>query len=145
MIPSFNKNGNLPPGIHQADWPEFAAWFGTTARRQRLLTGLKAALANLQAADCRAVYMDGSFVSAKPEPEDFDACWDVSGIILELLDPVLLVFDDSCAAQKAKYGGELFPAQVPSGTSGATFLEFFQIDKEGRAKGIVLLDLESLP
>ncbi len=144
MIPAFNKDGNLPPGIHAADWPDFAMHFGTTPERQRQLSGLKAALDTLQAAGCRTVYIDGSLVCAKAQPNDFDGCGDVSGGIVELLDPILLDFDDGCAAQKAKYGGELFPAQVPTGTSGATFLEFLQTDPKGRAKGIIALDLESL-
>jgi hypothetical protein len=40
-------------------------------------------------------------------------------------------------AQKRKYFGEFFPAQMPEGASGRMFLEFFQTDKEtGRPKGI---------
>ena len=75
-------------------------------------------------------------------PNDFDACWDIEGVDPDLLDPVLLTFDDSRAAQKAKYLGELFPAQLSEGGSGGSFLEFFQIDKEtGNPKGIITLDL----
>jgi len=58
------------------------------------------------------------------------------------LDPVLLTFDRGRAAQKAKYHGELFPAQFAASPSGTTFLEFFQCDKEGRPKGIIALDLQ---
>ena len=36
----------------------------------------------------------------------------------------------------------MFPAQLPNGTSGKTFLEFFQTDKRtGEPKGIIALDL----
>jgi hypothetical protein len=63
----------------------------------------------------------------------------------ELLDPVLLDFSDGRAAQKARYGGELFPAELPEKDSGRTFLEFFQTDREtGKPKGIIVLDLETL-
>ncbi len=88
--------------------------------------------------------MGGSFITAKSNPGDFDVCWDVEGVILELLDPVFLVFDNERAAQKTKYGGELFPAQLPEGLSGKTFFDFFQTDAEGRSKGVVALDLESV-
>jgi len=85
--------------------------------------------------------VNGSFVTAKEFPGDFDACWEMEGVEAELLDPVLLDFTDGRAAQKAKYSGELFPVQR-QGISGATFLEFFQIDKEtGDPKGIVMIDL----
>lgn len=120
--------------------------FGSTPNRRRLLSGLKAALDALRAAGCQRIYLDGSFVTAKKAPGDFDACWDVTGVDPALLDPVLLVFDQGRAAQKAKYGGELFPAQLPNGITGLTFLEFFQIDKQtGRPKGIVVLDLREEP
>jgi hypothetical protein len=56
--------------------------------------------------------------------------------------PASLTFDEGRAAQKAKNGGEFFPARFTEGGSGATFLEFFQTDKRtGAAKGIVVLDL----
>jgi hypothetical protein len=132
--------------VHTATWEEVAGRFGSTPQRQRLLSGLRAALASLGAAGCRRVYLDGSFVTAKRVPGDFDVCWDVTGVDPALLDPVLLIFDQGRAAQKAKYGGELFPAQLPNGISGLTFLEFFQIDKRtGWPKGIVVLDLEEWP
>jgi hypothetical protein len=146
VIPPFQSNGNLPPGLHTATWEEVADRFGSTLERQRLLLGLRAALDALRAAGCRRVYLDGSFVTAKRAPGDFDACWDVTEVDPALLDPVLLIFDQGRAAQKAKYGGELFPAQLPNGISGLTFLEFFQIDKRtGRPKGIIVLDLREWP
>ena len=100
------------------------------------------ALASLKAAGCRRVYVDGSFVTAKLRPNDFDGCWDIEGVDAELVDPVLLTFDSGRAAQKAKFRGELFPGQMGEGATGLTFLEFFQIDKQtGAAKGIVIIDL----
>jgi len=146
MVPPFDSDGNLPPGVHSVTWQEFVRRFGTSSHRRRLLAGLKAALDALRAAGCRTVYIDGSFVTAKRVPNDFDACWDIDGVDPALLDPILLTFDNSQAAQKAKYLGELFPTQFHEGGSGTTFLEFFQIDKEsGNPKGIIALDLRRLP
>lgn len=145
MIPPFGPAGLLPPGVHESTWPKFAERFGTTPHRRRLLQGLRAALESLRVAGCRTAYVDGSFVAAKRIPGDFDVCWEVEGVDPHLLDPVLLTFDDGRAAQKAKFLGELFPAQTQETGSGATFLEFFQVDKEtGQPKGIVALDLRSL-
>ncbi len=142
MLPSFDAHGKLPAGIHPADWPEFVARFSFSDRRRRLLRGLAAALRSLQDAGCALAYVDGSFVTAKKEPGDFDACWGVAGVDPALLDPVLLDFSGGRAAQKAKYGGELFPAELPEGASGRTFLEFFQTDRDtGAAKGIVSIAL----
>ena len=64
---------------------------------------------------------------------------------LDKLDPVLLAFDDRRAAQKAKFGGEFFPAGWPADERERVFLNFFQIDKDtGAKKGIVSLDLGGL-
>jgi hypothetical protein len=146
MLPPFEPSGTLPPGIHWTDWREFSTRFGTKAHRQRLLAGLKAALDALRRAGCRTVYIDGSFVTAKDVPGDFDACWDMAGVDPRLLDPILLTFDHSRAAQKAKFLGELFPSSFTANPQGLTFLEFFQVNKEtGLPKGIVALDLRGLP
>ena len=106
------------------------------------MTGLGAVLENLKAAGCRTIYVDGSFVTSKELPNDYDACWEEAGVDPETLDPVLLTFDAGRATQKAKYFGESFPASVTADPEGLSFLEFFRTDKEtGEAKGIVAIDL----
>lgn len=147
MIPPFDPStGLLPAGIHEATWEECAARFGWTPHRLVLLAGLKAALDALRAAGCRTAYVDGSFVTAKETPGDFDGCWEVEGVDLARLDPVLKTFANRREAQKRKYGGELFPADAPAAPDGTNFLRFFQRDKSGRAsKGIVAIALGGLP
>ena len=145
MIPVFDVDGNLPPGIHFGAWDELVARFGHTAHRQRLLAGLRAALQSLKYAGCRRVYVDGSFVTAKEQPGDFDGCWEVDGVDPDKLDPVLLEFANRRAAQRAKYFGELFLANAAADPSGTRFIDFFQRDKDGQPKGIIALDLKDLP
>jgi hypothetical protein len=145
MTPDFAEGGLLPPGVHWATWEEIEERFGRTEWRQQLLAGLRAALEDLRNAGCRTAYIDGSFVTSKEAPGDYDACWDEQGIDPDALDPVLLTFDRGREAQKAKYLGELFPATSPAIENGMSFLEFFQIDKEsGERKGIVAIDLGGL-
>ena len=145
MIPGFEADGNLPPGVHWATWEELCDRFGTTTWRLKLLAGLRAALENLRSAGCTTAYVDGSFVSSKTVPRDFDACWELTGVDPNKLDLVLQTFAGGRAAQKAKYGGELFPAAALAVNGGGTFLDFFQTDKDtGARKGIVALDLGGL-
>jgi hypothetical protein len=145
VIPDLDGNGNLPPGIHETTWDEFATRYGTSARRQDLLAGLRSALESLRDAGCRRAYVNGSFVTNKPEPGDFDACWETDGVDPDLLDPVLLDFADARRHQKEEYGGELFPADVAADAWGTRFLDFFQQDRNtGAPKGIVALDLTEL-
>ena len=109
------------------------------------MAGLRAALESLKSAGCRTVYLNGSFVTSKEAPNDFDACWDEAGVDPHVLDPVLLIFDPGRATQKAKFLGELFPASIVADPNGLSFLEFFQTDREtGRRKGIIAIDLGGL-
>ncbi len=145
MIPVFQGDGNLPPGIHWATWQEFSNRFGTTAWRRELLSGLREALLQLRSAGCQTAYVDGSFVSTEQSPGDYDCCWDTQGVDGRKLDPVLLTFDAGRALQKAKYFGELFPSMATANVNEDVFLDFFQVDKEtGAAKGIVAIDLRGI-
>ena len=145
MIPQFNSTGLLPPGVHWADWEELEARLGNNPWRQRLMEGFRAAIENLRDAGCRTVYLNGSFVTSKTHPNDYDACWEEAGVDPMALDPVLLTFDSARATQKARYLGELFPASIIADVDGLSFLEFFQTDKEtGRPKGIIAIDLGGL-
>ncbi len=142
MIPAFSpETGYLPPGEHPATWQEIVERFGKTQWRGKLLDGLKVALASLRAAGCKKVYLDGSFVTAKERPGDFDACWEAAGVDGDLLDKELLEFVNGRATQKAKYGGELFPAEWIVGETGTPFRAFFQQDQDGNPKGIIAIDL----
>ncbi|MEJ0099375.1 MAG: hypothetical protein WDO12_06385 [Pseudomonadota bacterium] len=86
MIPPFDVSGLLPPGVHQAQWAEIVQRFGQNAVRQWLLHGLKRALDALKAAGCTDAYLDGSFVTAKAAPGDYDLCWSVTGVNHTTLD-----------------------------------------------------------
>jgi hypothetical protein len=145
MIPLFDDDGNLPPGIHVATWDEFKRRYGTTRHRRSLLKGLRIALGILRKVGCQRAYVDGSFVTAKRAPQDFDVAWEPDGVdVAKLLrlEPVFGEFDNRRAAQKAKFSGESFPSSATADVAGSTFLEFFQIDKStGNSKGIVAIDL----
>lgn len=142
MVPDFDDDGNLPPGIHFTTWQDFCQRFGTNAHRKRLMAGLKDALISLKNAGCKVVYIGGSFITSKETPNDFDACWEVQGVDPLLIDPILLKFDDKRLAQKTKYLGELFPDKTIEVSSGKNFLEFFSTDLDGKPKGIVALNLQ---
>jgi hypothetical protein len=145
MIPEFRQDGALPAGRHWAEWEEFVQRFGQTPHRERLLAGLREAIHQLKVAGCRTVYVDGTFVTTKQQPGDFDACWDITGVDAEKVDAVFFEFANGRAAQKARFGGEFFPAQLPEGGTGLDWLEFFQQDRNGQHKGIVAVELESVP
>lgn len=130
----------LPPGIHPATLADVKASFAFNPHRQRLFDGFERVTAVLEAAGCRAIYLDGGFVSDSPLPKDFDGCWDPTGVDPRKLDPVLLDYANDRAAQKQKYGGEMFISITQEVASGKTFLDFFQIERTtGAQKGVVLI------
>lgn len=146
MIPEFDESGILPPGVHSAEWSEFKEIFGTNLTRQRMIDGLELAMTQLKAAGCRIIYIDGSFVTSKQKPGDFDACWEDNGVdikYLESIAPTLFNFALRRAEQKIKYKGEIFPSNYPANDSGTAYIDFFQFDtRTNTCKGIIAIDLQ---
>ena len=132
-IPEFDENGNLPPGVHWAEWSEFQERFGTTRKRQRMIEGLARAMEELKASGGRTIYINGSFVTKEPNPNDFDACWDRDDVDLEYLSrnaPTLLNLTD-----------KRFPSDQPVDNYGTISIDFFQRDRLQNKKGIIAIDL----
>ncbi len=142
MIPKFNKQGYLPPGDHLATWEEFELRFAYNEHRQKLILGLKAATDNLKRAGCRKLYVDGSFVTSEPIPNDWDACWELDYVDFTKLDSTIVDEKFNPERRRAKYFGDLFlnAPRLP----GHDFVNFFTRDRNGIYKGIVLIDLASL-
>ena len=141
MVPSFVDIGGpwkvLPPGIHDATIEEVEARFAISDHRKRIFSGFRNGVMALRKAGCRKIFLDGSFVTEKPIPGDFDVCWDPIGVDVKKLDPVFLDFSDARKKQKECFHGEFFPTNLlANGTH--IFLGFFQTDRHtGRAKGII--------
>lgn len=147
MIPKFKADGLLPPGLHLASIEEVEERFAHNAHREKIFEGFKKAISSLKKCGCKYVYLDGSFVTTKELPSDFDACWEEDGVdifALKVIEPVLTEFSNNRAAQKAKFMGEFFPAKLAAENKHPfrAFLDFFQIDKNtGSNKGIIKIKL----
>lgn len=145
MIPDFIDQGGaapwavLPPGVHDGTLEEIEARFATTPHRKWLFGGFLRVVEALRKAGCRTIFLDGSFITEKPHPGDFDGLWDLTGVDPDAVDPVLFDFDNMRAAQKAKFFGEMFLVQLPQQPG---LLPFFQMEKTtGLAKGIIRITL----
>lgn len=145
MIPSFIVVRGalwpiLPPGIHDATIDEIELRYAINSDREELFSGFKKSLSNLFTAGCQEIFLDGSFVTAKPKPKDYEVAWDPRFVDPDRLDPVFLDFSQGTIFQKAKYLGEFFPSTAIEAKSGKVFLEFFQQEKDtGIKKGIIRL------
>ena len=145
MIPEFVTIHSvwkvLPPGIHDATIEEIERRFANNEVRRKLFDGFKRGVEALRLAGCKVVFLDGSYVTERENPGDFDACWEPTGVDHRKLDPVLLDFSSRRQRQKQKYAGEFFPSSALA-DGIRTFVEYFQIDKyTGKARGLIRVRL----
>ena len=146
MIPDHVDIGGpwkvLPRGLHDATLEDVKDRFATNVVRNALYKGLVRACEALKIAGCKVIYLDGSFVSDKPCPGDYDAFWDPTNVNPKLIDPVFLDFTNRRKNQKLKYGGEFFPSSAKADKTH-TYIDYFRTDKEtGLEKGIIRIRLQ---
>jgi hypothetical protein len=142
----FLNNGCLAPGVYNMTWVEFYHQFSYSPKRKILLEGLEKAIEVLRQFGCTLIYIDGSYVTQKLEPNDYDACWDgdfdVVCTNMLKLEPIFLDFSNGRKNQKLEYKGEIFPAGLVADAIGTLYLDFFQqIRFSKEKKGIVAIKL----
>jgi hypothetical protein len=142
-LPEFNVDGELPPGVHAVQWPEFHARFGGSSSRRIWLTGRLRALLDLAASghQLRRVFIWGSFVTGKASPRDLDILlimdedFEVDGIG----DAARVVFDSARA--KLQFQADVFWARASIGDEILRlWLETYQTSRNFRKRGIVELE-----
>jgi len=146
MVPVFNNEGVLPEGVYEMSFTEFEERFVFNTRRKEIYAAFLILVKDLKAINCRAVYVDGSYVTAKELPKDIDVCWeDDEEIDWKLLDtkyPIFFDLDPPRKAQQLRYRADVFPANIYEGNSGKLFKDFFQQNKEtGNLKGITKINI----
>ena len=140
-IPPFNQYGLLPPGVYPADMEEVVQKLGFSSKRQDLIErGLKPVVAQLKALGVREVYLNGSFTTLKPSPEDID------GYVLTTVESTLETeVAERQEEWKAIYRVDVWPAYIDQSgeMSQVAWKVFFGHTKEQppKAKGIVKLIL----
>jgi len=142
MIPNFRDDGYLPEGLHIATDAEVTFRFGSSsARRRRLILRLRRWLELCRATHARRFLADGSFVTAKEEPNDIDA------VVLLADDFEQQVADAVDAAIEleemllTRHPEEIFAAEDLRDWND--WVEFFGRTREqdGRRKGLVEIEL----
>jgi hypothetical protein len=73
MIPEFDDQGYLPPGVYPATIEEIADRFGRSSDLRRVqLESLRWLIEKVKAAGARRLIINGSFVTDALEPNDVD-------------------------------------------------------------------------
>ena len=138
MIPPFRADGYLPEGIHRCTEAEATFRFGTASRRrQRLIVRLRRWIELGRAIGAIRLLVDGSFVTAKAEPDDIDAVMLVPAGFAQQVEQgveAALELEEMFLTRQPE---ELFPAEDEAVWQG--WCEFFSRTREPdrRRKGLV--------
>lgn len=130
MIPHQRPDGTLPPGIYQVTIDELlTAYPPINEQRQVLNDSLLRAVKELRRlAPSFAIYVDGSYVTSKAEPNDVD---------------LLIKTDRYLETEVQQHLERVCPVEAISldinvePTTSAYLLDFLMTDDYGRAKGIL--------
>lgn len=142
MIPEFRDDGYLPEGLHPAMEAEVTFRFGTsTPRRQRLALRLRRWIEIARAISARRLFVDGSFVTSKPEPNDVDAVVWLPEDFVDLVSSGTLEALGLEAMLLTRHPEEIFAAEDRHDWDD--WLEFFSRTREydERRKGVVEIEL----
>ncbi|HET6880154.1 MAG TPA: hypothetical protein VFI31_08365 [Pirellulales bacterium] len=141
-IPAFRDDGYLPAGVYMASEAEVLFRFGaSTRRRRRLALRLRRWLELSRQVGGKRFLVDGSFVTAKKDPNDIDSVvllpTDFEGQVGQGVEGALEL-EEMLLTRRPE---ELFAAEDE--TDWAAWVAFFSRTREadGRQKGLVEVEL----
>ena len=145
-LPPFTEDGDLPPGVHRATLRETLERFGAASVQCKVVAlRLERIYQLAQATGHLARFVVfGSFVTAKPEPNDVDVF-----LLMEdafdagrLAGDARLLFDH--AAAQSHFGASVFWIRRLAALGGEQeTIEYRQVKRDGNYRGIVEIVLES--
>ncbi|MBN3040358.1 MAG: hypothetical protein JW867_04460 [Candidatus Omnitrophica bacterium] len=135
MIPKLNSYGYLPAGIHKASLKEVGKRFGESTQKRKDLFKMLEALVELlsrHAENIESFLLDGSFVTSKAEPGDFDC-------VLILKEGFDFNSPDAEKIRNAKriYNAHLFSVMENDIIMRRNRINFFGHDRDGVSKGLL--------
>lgn len=144
MLPELTIDGELPPGVHSADWQECISRFGNSSPRRLWLSGRLRTILELAGSGgrLRRVFVWGSFVTAKPAPRDLDILLIMSDDfeVAQMSAAAQAVFDSTRA--KLQFESDVFWARASIGKEVLDlWLDTYQTSRSFRKRGIVELEL----
>ncbi len=145
-LPALEQHGDLPPGVHTASLAEVLERFGagslqrcTVAERLHRIYHLATSTGKL-----RRIVVFGSFVTAKPDPNDVDIVilmeddFDLASVTGE----AAIIFQHLEA--DAHFGASVFWTRRSAALGGEqAMIEYWQARREGGLRGIIEITLEA--
>ncbi len=119
MIPPFDLDEDIPPGVHQATWVEFRerfCIFARSDRRLKLCQQIEKMVEEARASRIvERIIFGGSFVTGQAEPNDFNCIVVLrAGTRYENLKPFQRWVADTREASR-RYEGDVFVARADAG------------------------------
>ena len=138
--PEFDNNGDLPVGIHRATLPEVLQHFGTGTVQRQLVGQRLERIYNLAlgTGQMARFIVFGSFVTAKPSPEDVDIfmMMEDSFDVNQVSNEAAIIFDHQ--AVQNVIGASVFWIRRLAAIGGEReALEYWQIKRDKTRRGIV--------
>jgi hypothetical protein len=129
VIPPFNENGYLPPGVHKASLAEIAERFGRQSEvRRNQMESLQWLMNVIKKLHVKRLVLNGSFVTDEVEPNDVDC------VLLVALDSPR---GDEVAAE-LRAGLPFLAIDVVDQNDFDFFVEkFFVTDRDRVPKGMI--------
>jgi hypothetical protein len=141
-IPPFRRDGYLPEGIHLASLSEVTFRFGSSTRqRRRLVLRVRRWVELAVEVGALRLLIDGSFVTAKEEPNDVDAVVQLPIDFASRLEAESISATELEDMLLTRRPEELFAAE--DDVDWNEWVEFFSRTREadGRRKGLVEIQL----
>ncbi len=140
-IPKFNTYGLLPPGIHPVTIVEVEKVLAFSAKRRSLIEdGLKPVSTELFKMGVSGLYIDGSFTTEKPSPNDIDGY-----VLAESISDLYRDIAERWELWKGQYRMDIWPAATDmEGQGSQAYFEEFYGHVKGEppmAKGFLKLKL----
>lgn len=140
-LPEFNEFGDLPEGVHQADFDEIVARFGSGSPQREEVTHrlerIRTLAVNTGFLDRLIVF--GSYVTSKPDPNDVD----VILVMKESFDPKncsaaqLALFDHGRAHDELRASIFWLRPEMILGEPLDEFIALWQTKRDGGRRGII--------
>ena len=140
VLPAFNEEGDLPPGVYRATLEEVLERFGQSSIQRRAVAGRLKRVYELvvSTGQLARFVIFGSFVTAKDEPNDVD----IILIMEDTFDLASVTGEAALPFQHAEADARFGASVFWTGRSGAiggeqAMIEYWQVRREGGRRGIV--------
>jgi hypothetical protein len=141
MALDFNWEGYLRYNV-DLNFREFVDHFGTNSTRMQQIENSIRFFRVFHRCGCKTVYVDGSFVSKKKNPEDIDLCFDLSDIDMGKLEIEFPQFFDVNAIGTIHRD---LRCHIFHFTKEDTYLfDVLQYDRQYNFKGLVKLNISEI-